>query len=601
MKAKVANKPNARSDEQAPDGGWRETIESVLMAIVLALLFRGFVAEAFVIPTGSMAPTLMGRHKDLRCPQCNGDHWFQVSASTEVGREGGYTGEQVVSGTCPTCRYTQAINPQVNPNDGSFSGDRIIVSKFIYDFQQPQRWDVIVFKYPGDATQNYIKRLVGLPGETVTIAGGNVYISKTGSDINDGVIARKPPSKLDTLLQLVDDSSYWPQQLIDVGWPAQWEEYAAASGSGSAAADKKGWESPDGGRSFACKSPTSDVAWLRYHHRPPNFNHWQTILEKGQLPEGVQQWGGRLVTDFYAYNAGRDVNSLQPWTGPPLEPELNDMGMHWVDDLAVECNAQVSSSEGAIWLDLIRAGIHHRCRIDLATGEATLSRVDLDGQPQPFQADDGQEAMEVKAKTSVKGPGNYRLRLSNCDHEVLLWVNGKVVEFDGPTTYFSYDLVRPVWSEHDPGDLAPAGIGAENAVVDVQNLRIYRDKYYIAVDYEHPRAGTDYLDHPSAHTILQIYSDPQSWATTPLFAEDNRRVVQFAMEEDQFFPLGDNSPHSQDARLWSADQYFQGVPPPPPYVSRDLLIGKALLIYWPHTWNRPVPFWPNFRRMGRIH
>ena len=36
------------------------------------------------------------------------------------------------------------------------------------------------------------------------------------------------------------------------------------------------------------------------------------------------------------------------------------------------------------------------------------------------------------------------------------------------------------------------------------------------------------------------------------------------------------------------------------YVERDLLIGKALLIYWPHTWNRPIPFTPNFRRMGPI-
>ena len=50
------------------DGGWRETVESLLMAVILALLFKGYVAEAFVIPTGSMAPTLMGRHRDVCCP-----------------------------------------------------------------------------------------------------------------------------------------------------------------------------------------------------------------------------------------------------------------------------------------------------------------------------------------------------------------------------------------------------------------------------------------------------------------------------------------------------------------------------------------------------
>ena len=60
----------------------RETIESVVIAFVLAFLFRTFEAEAFVIPTGSMAPTLMGRHKDLVCPKCG--YPYQVSASEEV-------------------------------------------------------------------------------------------------------------------------------------------------------------------------------------------------------------------------------------------------------------------------------------------------------------------------------------------------------------------------------------------------------------------------------------------------------------------------------------------------------------------------------------
>ena len=49
--------------------GIRETIESIAIAFVLAFLFRTFEAEAFVIPTGSMAPTLMGRHKDVICPE----------------------------------------------------------------------------------------------------------------------------------------------------------------------------------------------------------------------------------------------------------------------------------------------------------------------------------------------------------------------------------------------------------------------------------------------------------------------------------------------------------------------------------------------------
>ena len=62
------------------------------------------------------------------------------------------------------------------------------------------------------------------------------------------------------------------------------------------------------------------------------------------------------------------------------------------------------------------------------------------------------------------------------------------------------------------------------------------------------------------------------------------------LEDDQLFPLGDNSPQSSDARMWQAN-----------FVQRDLLIGKALLIYWPHPWYRPIPYFPNFKRMRLIH
>ena len=62
--------------------GQRETVEALVVAFILALLFRAFIAEAFVIPTGSMAPTLMGAHKDVFCDRC--DMNFRIGASQEV-------------------------------------------------------------------------------------------------------------------------------------------------------------------------------------------------------------------------------------------------------------------------------------------------------------------------------------------------------------------------------------------------------------------------------------------------------------------------------------------------------------------------------------
>src|SRR5262245_60902842 len=105
--AQQTNKTANGEKAESPDGGWRETVESIAMAVILALLFRGFVAEAFVIPTGSMAPTLVGRHKDVKCPKCG--TWYQVSCSPEAENDV-LTGRHVVNGTCSVCRYTQRLD-----------------------------------------------------------------------------------------------------------------------------------------------------------------------------------------------------------------------------------------------------------------------------------------------------------------------------------------------------------------------------------------------------------------------------------------------------------------------------------------------------------
>ena len=80
---------------------------------------------------------------------------------------------------CPNCRYVNPFRPGL-PIDAvervdagevdtqkKYNGDRILVNKYIYTYSEPQRWDVVVFKFPGNAQINYIKRLVGLPGETL--------------------------------------------------------------------------------------------------------------------------------------------------------------------------------------------------------------------------------------------------------------------------------------------------------------------------------------------------------------------------------------------------------------------------------------------------
>ena len=80
MTAKSKPTETTNTEQSAPQSN-RETVESIVVAVILAFLFRTFVAEAFVIPTGSMAPTLMGNHKDVACEKCG--FRYQGGASSE--------------------------------------------------------------------------------------------------------------------------------------------------------------------------------------------------------------------------------------------------------------------------------------------------------------------------------------------------------------------------------------------------------------------------------------------------------------------------------------------------------------------------------------
>ena len=84
--AALAAAAAAAADEHPHEGGYRDTIESILIAFILAFIFRAFVVEAFVIPTGSMAPTLLGAHARFTCDDCG--YQFEVNYSSRGGGDG---------------------------------------------------------------------------------------------------------------------------------------------------------------------------------------------------------------------------------------------------------------------------------------------------------------------------------------------------------------------------------------------------------------------------------------------------------------------------------------------------------------------------------
>ena len=187
-----------------------ETVQTVLLALALAFIFRAFFVEPFIIPTGSMAESLLGVHATRLCPACG----WEFDAGTEAGGRsvGGFVPPPEI--VCPNCRLRLFPTPA---DTFGKSGDRVLVHKWAYALSGvlgPRRWDVIVFRDPASPELHYIKRLVGLPGETVEILDGDLFI--------DGRIARKPPAVQAGLWTVVFDQSHMPVRVAASGSAARW-------------------------------------------------------------------------------------------------------------------------------------------------------------------------------------------------------------------------------------------------------------------------------------------------------------------------------------------------------------------------------------------
>ena len=249
----------------------RDNLESIAIAFLLVLCLRQVVVEAFRIRHGSMAPTLVGEHMELRCPDCG---W-----TFAVGRDKPTQNGEV---ECPNCHYRwpgasrvdqyglplrfrspewlwnraesragQVVRGSDAANRVLRGPARIFVNKFIYRLRKPRRWEVTVFLYPvydahcrmcdwegqvhslEDArcpdcgsddldlqAKNFIKRIVGLPGEAMQLRDGDICVN--------GAISRKPRQIQEGLWFHVFDSRFMPQRKGVRIWdladaPNRWE------------------------------------------------------------------------------------------------------------------------------------------------------------------------------------------------------------------------------------------------------------------------------------------------------------------------------------------------------------------------------------------
>jgi len=535
----------------------RESIESFLV-VILGFLIWSFEAEGFIIPTGSMAPTLMGRHKEVTCPECG---WvYRVNADSEVDSNGSgaRTGRRVTWGTCENCRFQARVDAEP-----SFSGDRVYAVKtgpsipFVPFAGQiePRRWEVTVFKLPEDPSTRYIKRLVGMPGEVLRIQQGDLW--RRGLDVTSQFERprRSPAQQLQTQVAVYDDA-HRPASLRD---DPRWRRWTPSAS----------WTEPTSG-AFAVGATNGRWEELRYRHVVPDPEQWKAIRE-GREPATPPR--ATLITDFSSYNTDQTPQGLEDYRAssrPWFQP-------HWVGDLTLSLTLDVADPVGAARLELVEAGISNRCEIDLATGEARLFH--------------GDAQLGPPAATSINREGPRKLIFANVDDRLTLWVDGALPFGDG-RVYASNDaetISRPTVK-----DLEPARVAVRGGRVTASRLVLERDVYY-----------TQEPGEPDSNDLLGfVGGDPGAFfdllADPGRYGELTWRAPRdYPIEPGRYMMLGDNSAWSRDGRAWGRPDQTTPTAPNRGWdnsgresweVPEALITGRAFCVYWPHF----QPVWPSF-------
>jgi signal peptidase I len=489
--------------KRRPFDAIRDNLEAIGVAVVLALIIRHFSVEAFEIPTGSMANTLFGMHAWLQCPNCSTEYNVALQSDSSTGeisvrypkilvydgpcpnpgcalrlhgrgpgdRHLQRSGDAIVCGSCASpfrgsdpsrYRYTEAtetdarcpichhvVHAAVLERNNLYGGHKILVTKFAYTTGRPRRWDVIVFEF--DQWRNYIKRLIGLPGERIDVWDGDVYV--------DGKIERKTryPDVQNGLWTKISDSDVAERGL---NRKAAWTECAPKGSRRAPELGKNAQWNADTKRWTV--NALKDVALLSYQRGFDNYYNYNLLLPMGGgirgCPAGIQVGDKKVAFAARVVGGPSRDSGRASWIGA----EIRD------GDFTFQLRIPVGSS-----------------------GEATVTRLVADPDPAPSpDRKEHESGLKVAAPASLAIGRAAKIEFESVDDRVAARLDGEEIL---SLEYTSLPQGRrPQDRPPSPGEDAGGHcvhLIVSDAQVELESIRVYRDLYYIAFRGNEPWEG----------------------------------------------------------------------------------------------------------------
>jgi signal peptidase I len=286
------------------------------MAVVVARLWiLDGLPTACRVSGGSMAETLLGTHRAVVCADCG--HRFPCDAEALPLRQ---------TAVCPNCGYVGNLT-ESSPDQ---NGDLVWLDRASFRVRRPRRWELAAFWSPDRGKEIAVKRVVGLPGESVQVRHGDIYI--------DGRIERKSLAQQHALGLLVHDANCEPR--LEPRPPRRWRPDTADSA----------WTTAGGNFSHPASAAAGPVDWLTYHH-------WR------RLPGSQGKVETSPVTDLCGYNSSRArrEEDLHPVADLLLSMRLTETSGRGVfilraTDGVEDFQASVHFGEKPPWFEVSRGG-----------------------------------------------------------------------------------------------------------------------------------------------------------------------------------------------------------------------------------------------------